>query len=95
MVRNPIEIVTNCIPISYRIKTFFVILINFDKIPEDPVFGTPDKGHFFIFMFIRGTMYISVIFFEIFVPIKLTFMIGTKSCFRLLYPLFLDYLTRD
>ena len=46
------------------------------RIPEDPVFGTPDKVHFefLIFMFIRGPMYMSVIFFLIFVPIKLTFI---------------------
>ena len=56
----------------------------FEK-PEDP---TSDKAHFdfFIFMFIRGSMYMSIIFFEIFVLIKLTFMNGInrqKSCFRL------------
>ena len=56
--------------------------------PADPVFGTPDKAHFdfFIFMFIRGSMYMSVIFFEIFVPIKLTGINREKSCFRLLSP---------
>ena len=40
--------------------------------------GRPDKAHynFFIFMFFQGTMYMSVIFFENFVSIKLTFMTG-------------------
>jgi len=37
-------------------------------LPNDPVFDTSDKAHFefFIFMFTRGTMYMLVIFFEIF-----------------------------
>ena len=43
----------------------FVKNSNFKIIPKDPVFGTPDKAHFdnFILMFIRGTMFMSVIFF--------------------------------
>jgi len=35
----------------------------FNQIPEDPVFGTPDKATFFIIISIRGTMCMSVIFF--------------------------------
>ena len=57
---------------------FFWLFLILIFLPEDPVFGNPDKVHldFFILIFIRDTMNMSVIFFGIFVPIKLTFMTG-------------------
>jgi len=65
------------------------LIFPFLQVPADPVFGTPDKAHFdfFIFMFIRSTMYMSVISFSVLRGLEFFFMVFISQFTRLMYNL--------